>query len=256
MPPDLTEYLQTLAERARAMLGDVLLGVYVTGSVALGAYEPGRSDVDVALVVRRGLSREEREALVAGLRHDVLPCPARGLELVVYRDRIAAGGGAEPGFELELNTGAGMPFRATLRPEDRPAADGSFWYVLDRSLLHDRGLTLFGPPADEVFADAPADAVRSALVAALRWWLGRSAPPGQQSQPAEGSDAVLNACRTLVRVRDGTWLAKVAAGRRAVELGLAPAWLVDQAVETRSGGPPLDAAAARAFQEDALRLLA
>ena len=31
--------------------------------------------------------------------------------------------------------------------------DGLFWYGLDRSILHQSGLSLLGPPASEMFAD-------------------------------------------------------------------------------------------------------
>src|SRR3954454_8894976 len=45
-------YLFELVERAQATLADDLVGVYAGGSWALGGYEPGRSDLDVAVVVR------------------------------------------------------------------------------------------------------------------------------------------------------------------------------------------------------------
>ena len=44
--------------------------------------------------------------LVRDLCHDSLPCPARGLELVVYSEHVAGEPTAEPGFELELHTGS------------------------------------------------------------------------------------------------------------------------------------------------------
>ena len=62
-----------------------LVGAYAAGSVGLDAYEPGRSDVDVALVCEDALAPVRKQRLVSSLRHEALPCPARGLELVVYR---------------------------------------------------------------------------------------------------------------------------------------------------------------------------
>src|SRR5690242_16816142 len=138
------DYLSELVDRARAVLGDNLVGAYAAGSLGLGAYQPGRSDVDVALVVARPVPEPAKRVLVARLRHEALPCPARGLELVVYRREVAASGNPDPGFEVELNTGASMPFRATYDPTDRPAADGRFWYALDRSILRQSGLALLG----------------------------------------------------------------------------------------------------------------
>ncbi|MDG4781799.1 nucleotidyltransferase domain-containing protein [Micromonospora sp. WMMD961] len=247
MHSELQRYLDNLVAAARDVLGADLAGAYAAGSVGLGAYQPGRSDVDVALVSAGPLPEAAKRALVARLRHEALPCPARGLELVAYGRAVAASGTPEPAFEIELNTGSAMPFRCTLDPADRPAADGRFWYGLDRSILHQSGLPLLGPPAAEVFADlAPAD-LRRLLVEALNWWLALPTP--SDDQPAPGTeDAVLGACRSLVRHRYGVWLGKVAAGQRLVDAG-DPAEVIRRAIAARHGGPPPTGAQARAFQQ-------
>ncbi|MFC3502521.1 nucleotidyltransferase domain-containing protein [Micromonospora krabiensis] len=251
MDSDVRRYLADLVEVARSVLGDNLVGAYAAGSVGLGAYQPGRSDVDVALLCADPLPTDAKRDLVAGLRHEALPCPARGLELVTYRRAVAASGTPEPGFEVELNTGARMPFRATYAPGDRPAADGHFWYALDRSILHEHGHALLGPPAAEVFADlAPAD-LRRLLIDALSWWLALPTPPG--AEPAPGAeDAVLGACRSLVRVRHGRWLAKTDAGRRLLTEGHPGAPVIERSIAARLGGPPPSGPQARAFQRQVL----
>jgi hypothetical protein len=246
MEPAVRDYLTELVDRARAVLGDNLVGAYAAGSVGLGAYQPGCSDVDVALVVGRPMAVPAKRELVARLRHESLPCPARGLELVAYRREVAAAGTAEPGFEVELNTGATMPFRATYDPADRPATDGRFWYALDRSILRQSGLALLGPPAAEVFADPDPVDLRRLLLAALDWWLALPIPAGDG--PAPGSeDAVLGACRSLARVRTGVWLSKVAAGRWLARQDRHAA-LIDRAIAARRGAPAPSGSEARAFQ--------
>ncbi|MGW5670836.1 aminoglycoside adenylyltransferase domain-containing protein [Micromonospora sp. NPDC003776] len=246
MDEPLRDYLTELIERARGVLGDNLIGAYAAGSVGLGAYQPGRSDADVALVTAGPVAAAAKRALVAGLRHESLRCPARGLELVVYQRDVAGSGTPEPGFEVELNTGATMPFRATYDPADRPAADGRFWYALDRSILRQSGLALLGPPASQVFADPASADLRRLLVTALDWWLALPTPEGDG--PAPGTeDAVLGACRSLARVRTGTWLAKVDAGRWLAERGR-HAELIDRAIAARRGGPAPSGPEARAFQ--------
>ena len=233
-------YLAALVDRAHDVLGGNLVGAYAAGSVALEAYQPGRSDIDVALVTAEPLTDREKHDLVAALRHEALPVPARGLELVAYTRAAAASGRPDPGFEVELNTGPAMAFRATYHPEDRPAADGLFWYALDRSILSGNHRSLLGPPAHEVFADIDPEDLRRLLVESLGWWV---------RQPGDPVDAVLGACRSLVRFHDGTWLAKVAAGNRLLATGYRAAAVVAAAVAARQGiGVPPSPEAARAFQ--------
>ncbi|MEU7575640.1 nucleotidyltransferase domain-containing protein [Micromonospora sp. NPDC049240] len=253
MRDDVRDYLTDLVERARGVLGDDLTGGYAAGSVGLGAYHPGRSDVDVALLVAGPVPAAAKRALVDRLRHEALPCPARGLELVVYRRDVAASGTPEPGFEVELNTGAAMAFRATFDPADRPAADGRFWYALDRSILRQSGLALLGAPAADVFADPSPAALRALLVDALRWWLARPTPPGDGPAPG-AEDAVLGACRALVRHRDGVWLGKVDAGLRVAATD-PDAALIRASIAARRGAPPPAGPAARAFQRRVLSCL-
>jgi hypothetical protein len=233
-------YLAALVARARGVLGPHLVGAYAAGSLALDAFQPERSDIDVALVTAGPLADTEKDDLVAALRHEALPVPARGLELVVYTHSAAGSGTPDPAFEVELNTGPGMRFRVSRRPDDRPVVDGSFWYALDRSILSQSHGALLGPPASDVFADVVAEDLRTLLVDALTWWL---------RQPADPVDAVLGACRSLVRFRGGDWLDKVAAGQRLLDTGYQPAAVVEGAVAARLGrgtAPPPEAA--RAFQ--------
>ena len=190
-------YLDDLVRRLQELLGPELVGVYAGGSWALGGYEPGRSDLDVAVVVRTPLTDEAADRIVGELRHEAFPCPARGLELVVYTEEAAATSTVEPGFELNLNTGAGLTFRADREPE----SDETHWFAIDRSVLAEHGIALFGPRAADAFAPIAPDDLRPVLADVLRWY-EREAP--------ESDDAVLNAGRSLRFARDGTWLPKPA----------------------------------------------
>ena len=237
---DVDEYLSALVGRARDVLGDNLVGAYTAGSLALDAYQPERSDIDAALVTDHALTGSEKRELVALLRHEARPVPARGLELVVYTRATAQAGRPEPGFEVELNTGPEMTFRATYDPSDRPVADGRFWYALDRSILSGIDAAALGPPAHEVFVDVEEEDLRRLLVEALTWWLR------QQEDPV---DAVLGACRSLVRHREGVWLPKIAAAERLRATGYRPAEVLDAAVAARLGtGPPPGKGEAAALQ--------
>jgi hypothetical protein len=212
--------------------------VYVGGSYALGDYLPGRSDLDVAAVVRSPLPRSVEDAIVAGLRHESLPCPARCLELVVYREDTVASGTATAEFELNINTGAGM--RLSVWSKTVPGEVGSHWFAIDRSVLSQAGVALVGPPAGAVFAPVPRQELAPALVESVRWHREHEAATG---------NAVLNACRSLLFAEDGRWSSKPEAARWALACGVAPEALLSQALAARTGGGRLDSSGVAAFLE-------
>ncbi|MBQ0971915.1 DUF4111 domain-containing protein [Streptomyces sp. RK31] len=199
-PPELRAYLKELVRRTSAVCGDRLLSVLAVGSLALGDYRHGRSDVDVTVVVDPAPPRAGLAPLAATLAHPALPCPAAGLELVVYPADFAARPSGEAGYLLDLNTGPSLPERVS----DDPADASDFWYVIDRSVAHQAGLPLYGAPAREVIAAPDRTTVLAALRASVR-------------EHADGDghladNRVLNGCRATVHCRTGHWFAKRRAG--------------------------------------------
>ena len=226
------------------MLGPALVAVYVGGSWALGGYEQGRSDLDVAVIVARPLADEEKQRLVAAVRHESLPCPARGLELVVYTEAVARSGTAEAAYDLDLNTGAAMRCRAFLAPS---AGDsGDHWYALDRAILREHAVALAGPPASTVIEAIDRGRLVRRLRASLEWHVS--------AEDRELDNGVLNACRALRFAREGEWSSKQSAAQWAVERGVEPD-LVGAALRAREGGPALDRAAVERFLANAAEIL-
>ena len=242
IPPKTRAYLAELVERLRTVLGGELVGVYLGGSLALGGYDERRSDVDVAVVAHGVLSDATKDAIVAAVRHESLACPARGLELVAYTAAAARTPTADPGYELNLNTGRAMPFHVSYAPGD-DRGEGKHWYAIDRAILRERGRVLVGPAAAEVFAAMPRAVMLRLLAESIRWH--------DEAGIARGDDAVLNACRALRYAHEGRWWSKQAAGEWAVER-LADGGLVSDALAVRRGtGDGLGAARVRRFLHEA-----
>ncbi|GAB1331951.1 aminoglycoside adenylyltransferase domain-containing protein [Streptomyces sennicomposti] len=148
-------------------------------------------------------------------------------------------GGGEAGYLADLNTGAQLPERAAFDPAGGP----SFWYVIDRSVAHQAGIALYGPPAAEVIAaPRPAD-----LTAAIR----ASVREHGDGEGHLADNRVLNGCRSLVYCRTGRWSAKrdAAAQVAATEGEFRP--LVEAAVRSferpRAAARPLPDPQVRAF---------
>ncbi|MFE6175658.1 aminoglycoside adenylyltransferase domain-containing protein [Streptomyces sp. NPDC056464] len=202
VPAELGPYLQELVHRTHTACGPHLVSVVAVGSVALGDYRHGRSDVDVTVVVDASpLPEGALSDLAEALAHPALPCPAAGLELAVYDADFAARPSGECGYLLDLNTGWSLPERVSFDPAESPA----FWYVIDRSVAHQAGRALRGRPAREVIAEPARADLLTALRASVR---EHSTGEGHLSD-----NRVLNGCRAVQYCRTGRWRAK----RRAAE---------------------------------------
>jgi predicted nucleotidyltransferase len=185
VPVQLAGYLDELVRRLSEVVE--LDAVYLFGSAAQGAYEHGRSDVDLIAVTARPSSQAEKEAIAEVA--ESLPCPARKLELVVYAR------GAER-HELNVNTGELVHYD----PDDDP----SFWFVIDRAVAEQHSIPLLGPPWEEVFPPVSREAVVEALdeAAAFEGW---DDPRG----------AKIAAARARIWRETGEWVSKAEAMRRA-----------------------------------------
>ena len=193
-------YLTKLATQLRRVLSRNLVGVYIGGSYALGGY--------VAAVVHEPLARATIDEVVAALRHEALPCPARKLELVVYTEEAARNPSAEADFELNLNAGADEPFRLDTKPQPGE----SHWFAIDRSVLAANGVALYGPPPGEVFTAPRREDLIPLLAEVLRWY---------RKHDPDSEDAALNSGRALRFAREGVWLPKGGASPQAVDEAIA-----------------------------------
>jgi hypothetical protein len=192
---DLAAYLDALTTRVRSELGPSLLSISLVGSAGAGWYEPGASDVDVAVVVRRPLDADTARSLAASLSHSRLPCPARKLELVVYSRGALAEPGASVPFELNLNTGRGMADHVGLDPQ----AEAAHWFLLDLSIARDRSTPLYGPPLQSLLGEIPRPLVLDALRTALDWY--------EVDEP-DPAATVMAACRAWHYADEGEWASK------------------------------------------------
>ncbi len=140
-------------------------GVAAIGSYALGAFEPGRSDLDVLVVGDGPLTVADWDAVVDGCSHEALPVPARKLELVAYTRPQVAAPRRNQGWELNFHTGPGVRHAGF-----DPMGESWHWFVLDLAQARDHAITLYGDSAREVIGEVPEPLVQDALAASLTWY--------------------------------------------------------------------------------------
>jgi predicted nucleotidyltransferase len=241
-PEDVVAFGHAVAAVLGSVLTEDLVGVYFVGSVALGGYVGGESDVDIVALCRHGVTEETKAALVETLLKATADCPARGLEFTLYRAEVASAFAKDADFEVNVNGGPRMPRNVHLSSHGEPR----FWYVLDRAIAHRRAIAISGPPAAEVFSDVTRPLLLEVMSESMRW---------HREQEKATLYSVLNASRAWRFAVDdvlGSKLEGAAWARRR--------WvpsLIDAAVDLRHGRPArLDADEVDRFLEHVEGVLA
>jgi hypothetical protein len=138
---DVSAFGHEIAAVLNLILADGFVGAYFVGSIALGGYVRGESDIDIVAVCDEEVDEATRQAVIEKVLEMTPNCPACGLEFTLYRARVATSPRADTGFELNVNGGPRKPRSVHLSPHDEPR----FWYVLDRAITHRYGVAISGP---------------------------------------------------------------------------------------------------------------
>jgi hypothetical protein len=229
-PVPVRAQIQTLCEQARTTLGQMLVGVYLHGSLALGCFNVERSDLDLLVVSRQRMAVEtKRDRMCQLLQLSNAPCPLEISFLVFpeihpFRHPLP--------FDLHYSE----QWRQKTQEE---VTDGRWrhWNEATRcdpdlaahlTIARQRGLTLFGQPAAEVLPLVPSQDYTSSLV---NDYLDARAARGQNPVYF-----VLNACRIHAYLSQKLLCSKDEGGIYGLEVLPAPFHpLIRQAVEIYRG---------------------
>ncbi len=185
----------------RSSLRDDLEAIYITGSIALGDFQPATSDVDLLVATRSTLPHGRLAELADGVA--AVSIPVRGLEYVVYPLAALRDPEPTPAWELNLNVGPRLAARHT---GFDPSAEPRYWAVLDLALARQSGLPLVGPAASALIASIPRQWLRSALQESLAW---------HDAEDRGSPNQVLNACRAWLWAEHGRLTSKTLAAEWA-----------------------------------------
>lgn len=227
--PDVNALLARLLPETRAILEEHFVGMYLHGSLAVGDFDPNRSDIDFVVVTDRVLP----PALISGLAQ-------------------MHAGIASSGLKWRTNYEGSYIARDALRRHDpahsvHPAVrvDGSFGvdrhgseWVIQRYVIREKGLTLAGPdPKTLIDSISPNDLRRAVQGLLLEWWAPQVQDPYRLQRSEYQAYAVLTMCRALYTLEHGTIVSKPVAARWAVSAPGVGQWaaLIERALAWRHG---------------------
>jgi hypothetical protein len=218
--PEVNVILEELVPGVRAILGDQLIGVYLTGSLAAGDFDRN-SDVDFVVVTEDEVGGDLLSAL------DVLH---RRIATINSWCATQLDGGYisrralrrfDPANAVHAHIDRGLRERLKMVRYDEG--------VVQSHLLRERGIVLEGPdPRTLIDEVTPAD-LREAMPRVLDAWASRILDnPAQIERQGYQSYTVLSLCRILYTLQFGAVVSKPVAARWARETS-GHASLIDRA---------------------------
>lgn len=210
-PEAVRTQVQNFTNALAHILNENLIGIYLHGSLALGGFNPQRSDIDLLIVVRTSLTPDtKREIARLVLRTSRKPHP---LELSILRE-----GDLHPWkYPTTFDFHFGEDGRATLQ-QDMDAGGYQNWTETHPgdpdlaghiTITHHCGICLVGKPIADVFPPVPrADYLASVLNDVL------DAPDYIHTNPVYW---ILNPCRVYWYLLEGRICSKEEAGAWAVD---------------------------------------
>lgn len=240
--PAVNAVLRLLLREVRRVLGPELVGMYLYGSLSLGDFEPGSSDIDFLVVTAHELPDETLHALNA--MHARIA--ASGL---MWADKLegsyiprAALRRYDPANNRHPTIGADWEF--SIREHDRS-------WVIEWHIVREHGVVVSGPPPETLIDPVSPDELRAAVREALEgfWHAQLDGPEPEWLRTREyQAFAILTMCRALFTLAHGEVVSKPAAAAWA-HATLPPPWpaLIAQALIWRHDKRPDDMTEMLAF---------
>ncbi len=192
--------MQTLETELRTLLEENLLGIYLHGSLAQGGFQPARSDIDIIVATEGSIEPAQQRPIVEMLlRLSKAPIPLD----IYFLAKSAIFPFQQPlPYGFHYNERLREHYQALLRRDDwqNDLDQRDPMLSIYLAVLHAHGIVLAGKPINETLPVVPEQTLRESLITATLL--------ARDERMRDLVSFVLNVCRTLAYLREGTLLSK------------------------------------------------
>ncbi|MBB5180949.1 streptomycin 3'-adenylyltransferase [Planomicrobium koreense] len=199
-------FLSEVIGKTTNIVEEGIVGVYVHGSLAMGGFNPGRSDIDLLIITEQRLAlKTQRQLAKLFLAHSKKPFPIE----ISFLNRSQLRNWEHPTpydfhfseywrerYEEELEKGTSIYFNDELKLDSDLAAH--------LTIVNTRGICLSGSPIHETFPEIPTNDYVSSILVDYEECLANI-----QDQPVY---SVLNLIRVYGYLKEGVIMSKKEAG--------------------------------------------
>ena len=199
----MTEYfLQEFIRETKEHLKDNLCGIYLHGSLAMDCYTPGKSDVDLLIVIQNDISLNEKNSLIRKYMKLEDEFPLIHIEMSVILERDIQDFSHPTPYALHYSRAHKE------RYQSNPGYICSNGHDPDLAahftVTYERGVGLYGKPVHEMFRPIPQEVYMDSILFDIR-----DAEDGIIENPVY---YILNYCRVLYYIEEGVVSSKREAG--------------------------------------------
>ena len=147
--------INKFVDSSKEILKDNLVGIYLHGSAVMGCFNPGKSDIDLIVVVKEHMSDEIKRKYMDMVLAANESGPAKGIEMSIVRADVCRPFVYPTPFELHFSVAHVNWYKSD--PEDyiRKMNGTDKDLAAHFTIIGKRGKCLCGAPISEVFAEVP-----------------------------------------------------------------------------------------------------
>ena len=144
-------------EKAYTVLGERLIGIYLHGSMAMGCFNPNKSDIDLIVVVNGDISDKQKLELMDEIVKFNSLAPTKGFEISFVKSEYCKPFVYPTPFELHFSPVHLDKFKASPEKYIKEMKGVDKDLAAHFTVINNYGKVLYGGKISEVFGEVPRD---------------------------------------------------------------------------------------------------
>lgn len=193
-----------IVEACKKIFGENLIGVYLHGSMAMGCFNPDKSDIDVIIVIENDISDKQKLEFMSRIVELNELAPAKGIEMSVVKKEYCKPFVYPTPYELHFSDSHLEWFESNPKDYVERMKGTDKDLAAHFTIINKYGKTLYGAEIEVVFGEVPrADYIDSI------WYDVENAVEDVKDNPMY---IVLNLCRVAAYLKESQVLSKKQGG--------------------------------------------
>ncbi len=209
-PEEITNFLNEIVDNFQKYFADNLVGVYLHGSLAMGCFNPVSSDIDIQVVVKNNLSKEEKENILNLTKSALEKIPTKKVELSFVTIDTLTDFKCPTPQEFNISGTASSGLKTT---DKKPSES----FAAHLAMIKEHGVCLWGEPIMNIFPDISREIYLKSIAENFKWSFDNVSKGRDVGEGRVPTYAVLNFCRALAFIQDKIITSKKEGGKWGIK---------------------------------------